>query len=435
MNDQSSRSHVILQIDLDIRYIKFPLNPHFSSITMADLAGSECLEKTKTKGKNTREGSMINKSLLSLSTVISKLSKKEDYVGFRESKLTRILQPILTGNCLTSVICTVSPLRQFYQESINTLKFGTCAGAIKRKIEVSLKETSNSAFDTKQLSDRQTAFEELTFKNEELSTKFREKSEAYDILAQEFDDLKHHTDLVEKEKDCYQEEMKTLNEEVLKQSEEIKRLANISEEIEERLYNDFTSRFNHMFEQQDLVIKNLQDENDRLLRETKLGSKFPVMACMKRPFGSSSNNEEFRAKSRAAEESSETPNTLGKLGDPVYEKQKIEISNLKALLQSTHQEMIKHQKITITITKELSDARREIELLTGDLDRPRRKVLPNPESQFDRKGQLIDKRIKNSPNTEELKREFKNLKHRSKTLEREIEKLKDQNEICSTDLT
>jgi hypothetical protein len=429
MNDQSSRSHVLLHIDLDIRYIKFPLNPHLSSITLADLAGSECLEKTKTKGKNTREGSMINKSLLSLSTVISKLSKKEDYVGFRESKLTRILQPILTGNCLTSVICTVSPLKQFYQESVNTLKFGTCAGAIKRKIEVSFKETSSSVLDMKQLTDRQSAYEDLATKHEEMCAKLKEKEDAYDILVQEFDDLKHHTDLVEKEKDCYMKEMSTLNEDVKKQSEEIRRLANISEELEERIYNEFTSRFNHMFEQQELVIKNLQAENDRLIEETKAGSKYPLMACMKRPFGSSSNNEEAKRKSRGAEELGEAP--VSKAGEGVYEKQKVEIANLKALLQSTHQEMIKHQKIAINITKELSDARRQIEELSGDLDRPRRKVIPNPERQFDRKGELIDKRIQNSPNKEELKREYKSLRYRSKTLEREIEKLKYKNEYCS----
>lgn len=82
-----------MTIDLEIRIHRSPLpiRTLATSITLADLAGSECLDKTKTKGKNTREGGMINKSLLALSGVISKLSRKEEFVGYRESKLTRIL--------------------------------------------------------------------------------------------------------------------------------------------------------------------------------------------------------------------------------------------------------------------------------------------------------------------------------------------------------
>lgn len=72
--------------------------------------------------------------------VISKLSKGDSFVCFRESKLTRILQPYLGGNSLTAIICTVSPSRSNFQETANTLRFGMCAGGIKNDVKVNLKE-------------------------------------------------------------------------------------------------------------------------------------------------------------------------------------------------------------------------------------------------------------------------------------------------------
>lgn len=45
------------------------------------------------------------------------------HVPYRDSKLTRILQPSLQGNARISVICTISPAVNNQEESTNTLKF------------------------------------------------------------------------------------------------------------------------------------------------------------------------------------------------------------------------------------------------------------------------------------------------------------------------
>jgi len=42
--------------------------------------------------------------------VINKLNKNEKFIGFRESKLTRILEPYLGGNSYTAIICNIHPL-------------------------------------------------------------------------------------------------------------------------------------------------------------------------------------------------------------------------------------------------------------------------------------------------------------------------------------
>ena len=59
-----------------------------------DLAGSEKVEKTEAKGSTLEEAKMINKSLSALGNVINALtetSKKNVFIPYRDSKLTRIL--------------------------------------------------------------------------------------------------------------------------------------------------------------------------------------------------------------------------------------------------------------------------------------------------------------------------------------------------------
>ena len=108
-NHSSSRSHTIFTITLEIKKDGIVKK---SEINLVDLAGSESAGKTKSEGMRFREGANINKSLLSLSNIISGLSKpsKGKFHNFRESKLTRILQKALSGNSKTSIICTISQL-------------------------------------------------------------------------------------------------------------------------------------------------------------------------------------------------------------------------------------------------------------------------------------------------------------------------------------
>lgn len=57
-----------------------------------------------------------------------------DHVPFRNSKLTRMLQPSLSGNARISVICTINPDPSAVTESTSTLLF---AQRVKR-VQVTL---------------------------------------------------------------------------------------------------------------------------------------------------------------------------------------------------------------------------------------------------------------------------------------------------------
>ena len=80
----------------------------YSILNLVDLAGSERLSESGSG--NIRETNSINKSLLTLTKVIFKLSEKKPiHIPYRESKLTIILQSAIGGNSLTALVAAVSP--------------------------------------------------------------------------------------------------------------------------------------------------------------------------------------------------------------------------------------------------------------------------------------------------------------------------------------
>ncbi|KLO16727.1 kinesin-domain-containing protein [Schizopora paradoxa] len=121
-----------------------------SVLSLIDLAGSE---KATSDRERTMEGRYINTSLLTLGSVIGTLAEnaakgKSDHVPFRNSKLTRMLQPSLSGNARISVICTVNPDANAVTETISTLLF---AQRVKR---VRLNAKKKEVVDTDALLQR-----------------------------------------------------------------------------------------------------------------------------------------------------------------------------------------------------------------------------------------------------------------------------------------
>ncbi|KAL6962174.1 Kinesin-like protein KIN-7E [Sarracenia purpurea var. burkii] len=143
----SSRSHTIftLTIESGPRGENQGEDVTLSQLNLIDLAGSES-SKTETTGLRRKEGSYINKSLLTLGTVISKLTDgKATHIPYRDSKLTRLLQSSLSGHGRISLICTVTPASSNGEETHNTLKFA------HRSKYVEIKASQNKIMDDKSL--------------------------------------------------------------------------------------------------------------------------------------------------------------------------------------------------------------------------------------------------------------------------------------------
>jgi len=170
MNQHSSRSHVIVRLWIESRSVsaantnKFPSSNsssslassassksgtpvRVSSLSLVDLAGSESVKLHGANEARRQEGHYINKSLMALGKVVYALSEQgkqkngkintaPQHIPYRDSKLTRLLQPSLSGNAQMVLICCISPLATHIEESHNTFKFAARAKKVPQKATI-----------------------------------------------------------------------------------------------------------------------------------------------------------------------------------------------------------------------------------------------------------------------------------------------------------
>ncbi|XAR51115.1 Plus-end-directed kinesin ATPase [Bertholletia excelsa] len=202
LNDRSSRSHQIIKLSIQssLREDSGRVRSFLASLNLVDLAGSERASQTNTDGARLKEGSHINRSLLTLTTVIRKLSggKRNSHIPYRDSKLTRILQSSLGGNARTAIICTLSPALSHVDQSRNTLSFATSAKDVTNNARV------NMVVSDKQLVkhlQKEVARLEAELRSPEpsssscLRTLLKEKDLKIQQMEQEVEELKHQLEL------------------------------------------------------------------------------------------------------------------------------------------------------------------------------------------------------------------------------------------------
>uniref|UniRef100_A0A8D2LS48 Kinesin-like protein n=1 Tax=Varanus komodoensis TaxID=61221 RepID=A0A8D2LS48_VARKO len=141
MNEHSSRSHSIFLIN--VKQENTQTEQKLSGkLYLVDLAGSEKVSKTGAEGAVLDEAKNINKSLSALGNVISALAENSTYVPYRDSKMTRILQDSLGGNCRTTIVICCSPSSYNESETKSTLLFGQRAKTIKNTVCVNVELTA-----------------------------------------------------------------------------------------------------------------------------------------------------------------------------------------------------------------------------------------------------------------------------------------------------
>ncbi|KAM8749913.1 kinesin heavy chain-like [Acanthopagrus schlegelii] len=142
MNEHSSRSHSIFLINIKQENVETEMKLS-GKLYLVDLAGSEKVSKTGAEGAVLDEAKNINKSLSALGNVIAALSEgTKTHVPYRDSKMTRILQDSLGGNCRTTIIICCSPSVYNEAETKSTLMFGQRAKTIKNTVSVNLELTA-----------------------------------------------------------------------------------------------------------------------------------------------------------------------------------------------------------------------------------------------------------------------------------------------------
>lgn len=146
-NEVSSRSHSICQLKIQ-GFNSENNQSRDGALNLIDLAGSERPSQSKVEGDKLKEAIAINESLFCLQRVIKSLNTanmntinnslngvnintqkdlkdKKQYVNYRESTLTEVLQDYLGGESKTLMFANISPLITQINETNNSLKFAT----------------------------------------------------------------------------------------------------------------------------------------------------------------------------------------------------------------------------------------------------------------------------------------------------------------------
>ena len=151
-NETSSRSHAVFMLWVEQNRsasLSSPSpspSPQLSSsppltflsgkLNLVDLAGSERIPISGATGVRLDETRAINQSLSALANVISSLIKHRAHVPYRDSKLTRLLQSSIGGNCRTALLAMVSGGVEHWGETLSTLTFARSARRVENRVEV-----------------------------------------------------------------------------------------------------------------------------------------------------------------------------------------------------------------------------------------------------------------------------------------------------------
>ncbi|XP_006524454.1 kinesin-like protein KIF6 isoform X1 [Mus musculus] len=133
MNQASTRSHCIFTVHLSSKEPGSATVRH-AKLHLVDLAGSERVSKTGVGGLLLTEAKYINLSLHYLEQVIIALSEKHrTHIPYRNSMMTSVLRDSLGGNCMTTMIATLSLEKRNIDESISTCRFAQRVALIKNE--------------------------------------------------------------------------------------------------------------------------------------------------------------------------------------------------------------------------------------------------------------------------------------------------------------
>ncbi|KAJ1148073.1 hypothetical protein NDU88_000914 [Pleurodeles waltl] len=133
MNQASTRSHCIFTIHISSKE-PGSATVRRSKLHLVDLAGSERVAKTGVGGQLLTEAKYINLSLHYLEQVIIALAEKNRaHIPYRNSMMTSVLRDSLGGNCMTTMIATLSLEKRNLDESISTCRFAQRVALIKNE--------------------------------------------------------------------------------------------------------------------------------------------------------------------------------------------------------------------------------------------------------------------------------------------------------------
>lgn len=254
MNEHSSRSHMVLWVDVHSGLEGQPGNK--GTLFLVDLAGSERVKKSEVEGDHLREAGHINKSLSALGNVMEALDRKASHVPYRDSKLTFLLQDSLGGNSRTMMVVAINPIDLSHDESIHALQFATRVrriniGAAQRNVtsknlEETIKElTAEMKKLTMQKNKTDSQLNNLKKDNSRIQDKLSKLSDArktdksdnktLEVLRKNNNEMARRWEKEKALREETAEELEKLRQELRKVQKEVTRFEREKETLEQRL--------------------------------------------------------------------------------------------------------------------------------------------------------------------------------------------------------
>ncbi|KAK2582474.1 hypothetical protein KPH14_004780 [Odynerus spinipes] len=305
MNPQSSRSHCIFTIVVSIKQLGASRYKK-AKMHLVDLAGSERVYKCAISGTILNEAKHINLSLHYLEQVIVCLSQDNStHIPYRNCLLTAILRDSLGGNCVTTMLATLSVSSMNLQETISTCRFAQRVALVRNDAKLIMEHDLDSENTLLRLENEKLRkqVEELATQNENLKNMLPlkededsvKKLDYYKNLVEQRDkEISVLINLLKKAKG--KKDSVEINEEKNEQSDQ-------AEIIPVRPGSDNTSSNKGEIRSRIKIIPGGLESDDAMLNKSEIRSK---------------------VKKKAKESTAER---LSKMGKPFRDEQKIELTS------------------------------------------------------------------------------------------------------------
>ncbi|XP_062517436.1 uncharacterized protein LOC134192702 [Corticium candelabrum] len=293
LNRESSRSHAVFSIIVEHSTLSTDTatkSVTIGKLNLVDLAGSERVKASGVQGKRLEEAMKINLSLSAFGKVILALtSPGQQHIPYRDSKLTRLLQDSLGGNCKTTLITTITPVSLHYSETVNSLKFANRAKSVKNyaivnedfsqqamlsKYEQEIKKLRRALAEQQLGSDRLVVQEQLHKMQSQWAQVTKEKEDVESELARRVEEVEK----TQQEKQKLQQKIEALEQEVLvggTKVEETPEFEMAMRKAQEQLQSEYEERYRDLEREREALAKEkeeLQAKQQELTYDRQLHS-------------------------------------------------------------------------------------------------------------------------------------------------------------------
>ena len=375
----NSRSHAIFSINLNLSKMENEDEINIKTIlNLVDLAGIENKKSVEKIGERAKDTGKINKELLGLGNVIHNFG--ENFIPYRDTKLTFLLKESLGINPKTCLIATISTLKKNIQETLFTLNFTQKIKKVKNKFNNSknLNSKKNKLFEEKEpkklITKQDIEKEEEIYKktkeeiinlvnilqelgeNSNEINKFKEKfiqnslikkylTEEYDQLYKTLINKNKEIENLTKENEVYENKINNLSIELIIKEQTYNNLIkkNLNSELE---FNEIKQKFDNIYSLWTQKNKNVE-ENNILLNDSKEGE-----------------NDIINIKKELLEKN-----------NAIIEQKNNEILNLENNIKNLKENILNNSELNIEFEKQIRELKSEIEILDKNLSKAEKDLL------------------------------------------------------------